>query len=129
MEVAGGPLLYLSQSSRDSASKVCRRACGTGKSGASYGMGSFPNVVYSHSIATRSLGMQRAFCRSTMRAAALNDTQPFLRFKSVSHIFLQEQRFRQAFVCQVFDGALPCTSREQHKAIESGHLSTMVALT
>lgn len=30
----------------------------------------------------------------------------------------QEQRFRQAFVTRVFDGALPCTSKEQHRAAE-----------
>lgn len=31
----------------------------------------------------------------------------------------QEQRFRQTFLSRVFDVALPCTSREQHRAAES----------
>ncbi|CDI86473.1 Apicomplexan-conserved protein Pf 23619083 and Py 23490592 low complexity 1667 aa, related [Eimeria praecox] len=38
--------------------------------------------------------------------------------KCVNGRVVPEQRFRQAFLSRVFDAALPCTSREQHRATE-----------
>ncbi|CDJ62433.1 hypothetical protein, conserved [Eimeria necatrix] len=47
------------------------------------------------------------------------DRATYHKFKNIAGFLnLAEQRFRQEFVSRVFHVALPCTSREQHKAAE-----------